>query len=68
MFGGVKMLGGVFVLGGITTSHMPTGETEAEMNPAIAHLEALLASGGMRLHLMQTLHVRALHQTRIAQV
>jgi hypothetical protein len=67
MFGRMKMLRSVFVFRGIATSHMPTRETQAKMNPAIAHLEALFASVGMRLHLVEILHVRALHETRIAQ-
>jgi hypothetical protein len=36
MMSSVKMLGGVFVLGGVATADMAAGETQAQMNPGVA--------------------------------
>jgi hypothetical protein len=44
MFGPMKVLGGVFVLGRVTAADLAADETFSEMDPCVAHLEALLAA------------------------
>ncbi len=39
----------MFVLGTVATADMTAGQARAEMDPAIAHLQALLATIGRRL-------------------
>ena len=43
MLGLVKMFRGVLVLGRVATAHMSTAETQTQVNPSVAHLNALLA-------------------------
>jgi hypothetical protein len=40
------MLGGMLVFGGIATAHMPAGETQPQVHPAVAYFLALLATVG----------------------
>src|SRR6185295_6475301 len=40
----VEMLGRVLVRGGVTASHVAAGETEAQVHPPIAALQALFAA------------------------
>src|SRR5690349_5085856 len=49
MLGRVKVLGGVFVLGGIAAAHLTARETEPQMHPRIARLQALLTSVFIRV-------------------
>jgi hypothetical protein len=51
----MKVLGGVLVLGGITTANVTADKTFPQVNPGIAHLEALLAALATRLHLADLL-------------
>lgn len=44
MFGVMEVLGGVFVPGRIAAAHVPALETQAQMNPGVAHLQAFFAS------------------------
>jgi hypothetical protein len=56
MFQVVKMPGGMLVLGGVAAPNMPALQTQAEMNPGIAELDALLADvrvGSTHLDLIQ---------------
>jgi hypothetical protein len=49
VLGLVKMLSGMLVLGGVATTHVAAFETQSQVNPSVAHLEAFLAaftSGG----------------------
>jgi hypothetical protein len=39
-----KVFGCVLVLGRITTPHMPACQTQPQMNPRIAHLDAFFAN------------------------
>src|SRR5271166_5090337 len=41
MLGVVKVLGGVLVLGRVTTAHLPADEAHAQVDPGIAHFHAL---------------------------
>ncbi len=47
MAGRVKMLRGVFVLGGITASDVATGEAHSQMDPAVIHGYTFLADSGV---------------------
>jgi hypothetical protein len=38
------MFGRVLVLGRVATPHMPARQTQPQMNPRIAHLDALFAN------------------------
>jgi hypothetical protein len=44
VLGSLKMLGRVLVRRGVTATHVATGQTESQMHPAAAGLEAFLAS------------------------
>jgi hypothetical protein len=44
VLGLMKVFGGVLVLGRITTTHMAADQTLPQVNPTIAHLEALFAA------------------------
>lgn len=46
MFYQMKVPGSVFVFGRIAASHVPASQTQAEMNPRIAHLHAFFADVG----------------------
>ena len=48
MLGLVKMLGGVLVLRRVAAANMPTGQTEAQMHPAISGFQTVLTSIGAR--------------------
>ena len=52
MLRGVKMFGRVCILRGIAAPDVSADEAFAQMNPAIAHLEALLASLCARLNVL----------------
>jgi len=54
MFGLSKVLRGVPVLGGVAAANVATSLAEAQLNPRIAHLQALFAiigAGGWVLNL-----------------
>ena len=48
----MKMLRGVLVLRRVAAADMPTGHAQSQMDPFVAHLEALFATLGMRLHIL----------------
>jgi hypothetical protein len=51
MFGLMKMLGGMFVLGRIAASNMSASQALAQMHPGIAHFQALFAALAAGLYL-----------------
>jgi hypothetical protein len=59
MFCGMKMLGGMFVFRRIATAHVAADETKAEVDPGVAHFQALLAAFGIWLDLFDLIEVRA---------
>src|SRR5918998_803830 len=59
---GVEVLGSVLVLGRFATSHVAADEALAQVHPAFAHLEALLAALGARGHILDLVQVRALRR------
>jgi hypothetical protein len=44
MFGVMKVLGGVLVLGGITASHVSALQAQPQVDPGIAHFDALFTN------------------------
>ena len=58
MLRGMKMFCGVFVLGRVTTSDMTAAQAQAQMHPAIAHLQTLFAAPGLRLHVLDLIEMR----------
>jgi hypothetical protein len=55
MAAGVKMLGGVLVLGAVTTADVAAFQAKPQVNPMIAGLKAIFATvgaGGNNLHLV----------------
>jgi hypothetical protein len=48
MLHGVKMFGGMLVLRTITTAYVAAGETQTEVDPFVANLQALFATGRAR--------------------
>jgi hypothetical protein len=56
MFDGMKMLGGVFIFGGIAAAHVAAYQAQAQVYPAVAHFDAFGAdvrSGGGDFHFVQ---------------
>src|SRR5262249_44482128 len=48
MLGAMKMLGGVLVLRGVAASHVPALHAQPQMDPGVAHLQALFGALGVR--------------------
>jgi hypothetical protein len=57
MFGLVKVLGSVLVLGGVATAHVTALKAQAQVNPCIAHLEALFTTFATRSDLLNVFGV-----------
>jgi hypothetical protein len=57
VLGGVKVFGGVPVLGRIAATHVAARHAQAEVDPSIPHLEALGATVGLRLHFTNLIRV-----------
>jgi hypothetical protein len=54
----VKVLGCVLVLGRVAAPYMSAFQAKPKVNPAIANLQALLATLGVRLHVANFIQVR----------
>src|SRR5277367_3790922 len=59
MFSGVRMLGGVFVLRSVATSHVATGKAQPQVHPALAQLKTLFTAFRVWLDLVDLIEVRA---------
>jgi hypothetical protein len=59
--GGVKVLGGVFPGGAVTAAYMAAAQTEPEVDPAAASLEAFLAA--VRCVWLQSAELRDMRTT-----
>src|SRR5215469_394916 len=59
MLSRMKMLGGVLVLRRIAAADVPADAAQSQMHPAIAHLQALLATASVRLYIANLLDMRA---------
>jgi hypothetical protein len=55
----VKMFCGVLVFRGVATAHVAAAQTQAQMNPGVAHLEALFAAFGVWFDALDLIEVRA---------
>jgi hypothetical protein len=55
-----KMPSGVLVLGGVAASHVAAAQTEPEMNPRVAHLQAFFATRAAGMHLPNLVQVSAI--------
>jgi hypothetical protein len=49
VLGGMKMFGGVFVFGGIAAADVAALEAQAQVDPGVAHFQALFAAAGVGL-------------------
>jgi hypothetical protein len=56
---GVKMFSGMLVFGTVTAADVATSKAKPQMDPGIAHFEALLAAGAARLNLANCVKMRA---------
>jgi hypothetical protein len=54
---GMKMLGSVLVLGRIAAAHVAADHAQPEMDPGVAHLQALFTAVGVGLHVPDLVHV-----------
>jgi len=59
MLRGAEVLGGVFILGRIATTHMPAGKTQAQVNPGVASFHAVFANVLIRFSDLDLVQVRA---------
>jgi hypothetical protein len=57
---GVKMFCCVLIFGRIAATDVATRHAQSQMNPGVAHLQALLASVRVRLHVSNLIGVRAM--------
>jgi hypothetical protein len=57
MLGGVKVLGGVFVLGRIAAADVAATQAQAKMDPSIAHLQALFAAVRVGLYVFNLIEM-----------
>jgi hypothetical protein len=53
------MFGGVLVLGGIAAADVTASEAQAQVDPSIAHLQALFAAFGVGFYLVNLIEVGA---------
>jgi hypothetical protein len=56
----VKVLCGMFILGGVAAADMAADHTQAQMNPIIAHFHAFLTAQATRRDVLHLIEVRAL--------
>jgi hypothetical protein len=59
VLGRMKMLGRVLVLRRIAATHVPARQAQAQVYPAIAHLQTFLAAAGMWLDVSNLILMRA---------
>jgi hypothetical protein len=59
MLHGAKMFCGVLVFRGVATAHVAAAQTQAEMNPGVAHLEAFFTALGLWFDGPDLIEVRA---------
>jgi hypothetical protein len=57
------MLGGMLVLGGIAATDVSAGQTETEVDPGVAHLQAFFATVSVGLHIVDLVEVSAFGHT-----
>jgi hypothetical protein len=64
MLGVMEMLRRVFVFGRIAAPHVAAFQTEAQVNPGVAHFQTFLAAFRMGTHLANLIEVRTLWHLR----
>jgi hypothetical protein len=64
MMRGMKMFGGMLVLGTVAAADVSTFKAETEVNPSVTHFETFLAAGTARLNLANLVKVRTLVRHR----
>jgi len=64
VLGGMKMLGGVLVFGGIAAADVAAFEAQAQVDPRVAHFQALFAAAGVRFDGANLRKMRALRHSR----
>jgi len=62
---GMKMLGGVFVLGRIAAADVAAAQTQAQVHPAIPHFQAFFASLRLWFYLLDLIEMRAFISHRL---
>jgi hypothetical protein len=55
----MKMFGRVLVLRGIAATDVSAGQTQAEVDPSVAHLQTFLTTVSMGLHIVDLVEVCA---------
>jgi hypothetical protein len=60
----MEMLGGVLVLRRIAASDVSAGKAQAQVDPVIPHLQAFLASPGVRVDVMNLIQVGTFRHIR----
>jgi hypothetical protein len=60
----MKVLGGMFIFGRIAAADVAAFQTQAQVNPGVAHFQTFLAAFGMRAHLANLIEVRTLWHLR----
>jgi hypothetical protein len=60
MFAGVKVFGGMFILGRIATAYVATFAAQAQMNPSVARFQTFFAALGVRLNFLDVAEVRTM--------
>ena len=61
MAGRAKMFRGVLVLGGVAAPDVPAGQAHPQMDPALLHLQTLLAAGGGRFDIADLVEMGAVY-------
>jgi hypothetical protein len=59
MVGRAKVFRGVLVLGGVAAPDVPTSQAHPQMDPAVLHLQTLLAAGGARFDIADLVEMSA---------
>jgi len=56
----MEMFGGVFILGRITAANVAAASAKTQVDPGVAHSQALLATSGFRFDVVHLIEMRAL--------
>jgi len=59
VLGSVEMFGGVFVLRGVAAAYVTARQAQPQVHPAVSHFQAFLAAFGVRLNIVDLVHVSA---------
>ena len=59
MFSGVKMLGGMFILGRIAAADLAANHAEPQVDPVVANFQTLFTPARVRFYILNLIHVCA---------